>query len=108
MTETPASEDLAQVIELLPDNCATYGWDAQKALDRWAGTVYRTVREFWVDRANDTAGYIDLPNDGLPANELWTNAVAMLKYWDGMIATSEAQSDASALTGSFSRKIRRV
>lgn len=102
----PTSTDLQTVIELLPDNAESYGWDTSKVLERWAGTVYRTVREFWVDRTNDTAGYIDLSGEGLPASQLHSHAKAMLVYWDDMITKTEAEAADSAL--SRTRKIRMV
>ncbi len=114
MADVPSSDDLVMVIELLPDNAGTYSWDSAKALARWAGTIYRTVREFWLDRTNDTAGYLDLTNDGLPASQLHDHAKAMLQYWDDLIestealAEEEAEEAALAAAGSFSRKIRRV
>lgn len=113
MATVPTSEELALVIELLPDDASEYGWNATKALERWAGSVYRTVREYWLDRTNDTAGYVDLSNDGLPASQLHAQAKAMLQYWDSMIAASEAAEDAAeeealANRGTVSRLIRRV
>jgi hypothetical protein len=109
MIVTPVPADLAMVIELLPDDCGEYGWDVAKALERWSGSVYRTVREFWVDRTNDTAGYIDLTDDGLPALQLHTSAKDMLEYWDQMIATSEAAElvAANSASGTHSRRIVR-
>ncbi len=102
----PDSTDLQTVIELLPDDAGDYGWTTAKALERWAGTVYRTVREFWVDRVNDTAGFIDLTNDGLPASQLYRQARDMLDYWDKMIAAGEVDPDER--THAVSRRIRRV
>lgn len=110
MAALPTEDQLAMVIELLPDNASQYDWDAAKALTRWAGTVYRTVREYWVDRTNDTAGYIDLSNQGLPASQLHAQAKAMLEYWDQMIETSEKEAEeATAVAGGLrSFPIKRV
>lgn len=109
---TPPSEDqLAMVIELLPDDAGDYAWNSAKALERWAGSVYRTVREYWVDRVNDTAGYLDLSNEGLPASQLFDHARQMLAYWDSLIATSEAEEaadEAEENAVTVSRKIVRV
>jgi len=109
----PTSEDLAFVLELLPDDASEYNWNASKALERWAGTIYRTVREYWLDRTNDTAGYLDLTNDGLPASQLHAQAKAMLEYWDELIASTEAAEEAAeddllSNQGTTSRLIRRV
>ena len=109
----PTSDDLALVLELLPDDASEYSWNASKALERWAGTIYRTVREYWLDRTNDTAGYLDLTNDGLPASQLHAQAKAMLQYWDDLIASTEAaeaEEEQAGLSnsGTTSRLIRRV
>lgn len=104
----PTEEQIASVRALLPSDATENGWDDAKILVRWAGGTYRTVREYWVDRVNETSGYIDLTNEGLPANTLWTNAKAMLEYWDRLIAESLSASGELFWRGSKTRKIKRV
>ena len=99
-----SSADVTSVKALLPPEAGANGWNDAKILSRWAGTVYRTVREYWVDRVNATAGYIDLTNEGLPASQLYQHAKEMLAYWDSMILLTERISSRF----SRSRKIKRV
>lgn len=104
----PTEEQVASVRALLPSDATENGWDDAKIILMWAGGVYRTVREYWVFRVNETAGYIDLSNEGLPANQLWTNAKTMLEYWDKLIAESLSVTGELFGRGSRTRKIKRV
>ena len=80
--------DIAAVRTLLPPDATDNGWDDAEIILRWKGSVFRTVREYWVDRVNQTAGYLDLSQDGLPASQIYQHAMEQLKYWDEMCGGS--------------------
>lgn len=75
-------EDVAAVRDKLPADAESNGWTDEKIAQEWTGWVPTTVRLYWLQRVNDTVMYINLPKDGLPANQIHDHAVAMLKYWD--------------------------
>ena len=74
--------------EWLPDDAAANGWTDEVIAERWTGSIVSTVRKYWYDRVQDTAGYLDVPDPGgtLPITQIHRQAVEMLKYWDDWIA----------------------
>lgn len=102
-------QQIASVRVLLPAEAERrHGWDDETIELRWDKTAFRTVRQYWLDRVNATAGYIDLPSDGLPASQLHEHAKAMLAYWDQLISQSVSLSGELFERGSRTRKIKRV
>lgn len=82
---TPDAAQIAVVRGLLPSDAeAAYGWGDAKVIEKWTGSVAGTVRLFWLQRTNDTAAFIDLGNEGLPASQQHAHAKAMLEYWDAV------------------------
>lgn len=92
----PTDKELAEVITLIPPDALQHGWNTDVAAERWAGSVLRTVREYWVDRTNATAGYIDMSSEGLPASQLHQQAKAMLEYWEKIIEQTETRTGLDA------------
>lgn len=106
---SPTDKELADVITHLPPDALQNGWSTDAARQRWGGSVFRTVREYWVDRVNATAGYIDLSSEGLPASQLHAHAKAMLEYWDKIIEQTETRTGLDAgKRRTFSRRIVRT
>lgn len=87
-TPTPpvlTTDKLATIkAQYLPNDAATHGWDDVKITANWTGGIPGTVRAFWYDRVQQTAGYLDLPDPGgtLPITQLHRQAMEMLAYWD--------------------------
>lgn len=86
MSVTP--EQLAIVRLNLPSTAgADYGWTdeyIQNLMETNSFSPSQAVRQFWFDRVNDTAEYMNINNKSLI--QIHENAVAMLKYWDGILA----------------------
>lgn len=53
-------------------------------LDVHAGNVNKVVRQFWLQRVNDTAALTDVADVGAsrPLSQLYQHAQEMLRYWD--------------------------
>jgi hypothetical protein len=104
-----ASEQaIAEVRENLPDDA---GWNDEKigqVLDTFSGKVSRAVRSFWAKTAANTASLIDISESGSSRtlSKQHDNAVAQVKYWDGIIAEENAV--ATSKLASFSRTMKRV
>lgn len=70
--------------QYLPNDATNHGWDDAKITANWTGGIPGTVRAFWYDRVQQTAGYLDVPDPGgtLPITQLHRQAMEMLAYWD--------------------------
>jgi hypothetical protein len=81
--------DLLETIKAtyLPADAADNGWDDAKITEEWVGNIPGTVRAYWYDRVQQTAGYLDIPDPGgtLPITQLHRQAMEMLQYWDNWI-----------------------
>lgn len=85
---TPELLDLLKA-QYLPADAATNGWDDDKITENWTGGIPGTVRAYWYDRVQQTAGYLDVPDPGgtLPITQLHRQAMEMLAYWDKWLLT---------------------
>lgn len=73
-------------------------WDDTKigsVLDTMSGNVNKTVRQFWLQRVNETSALTDVADVGAsrPLSQTYQHAKEMLEYWDrasgaGAAATS--------------------
>lgn len=72
----------------LPTDAATNGWTDEVIAERWTGGIATTVRKYWYERVQDTAGFLDIPDPGgsLPITQIHRQAKEMLAYWDAWIA----------------------
>ena len=61
----------------------------EQVLDQLKGNVNATVRQFWLDRVNDTAVLTDVADVGAsrPLSQTYQHAQEMLRYWDAMAGT---------------------
>lgn len=93
--------------EYLPDDAAANGWTDEVIAERWTGAIPTTVRKYWYDRVQDTAGYLDVPDPGgaLPITQIHRQAVEMLKYWDDWIAK---WGDTVVVTGSRATRVGKI
>ena len=86
-----APPNVAQLTRLkaqyLPTDAPANGWDDDKVLANWTGGIAGTIRAYWYDRVQQTAGYLDVPDPGgtLPITQLHSQAKAMLEYWDNWL-----------------------
>lgn len=67
--------------EITPD------WDddhISEMLDLHSYNVSKVVRQYWLQRVNDTAGLTDVADVGAsrPLSQLYQHAQEMLRYWD--------------------------
>lgn len=84
----PTDAQLARLkAQYLPTEAQDNGWDDAKVLANWTGGIAGTIRAYWYDRVQQTAGYMDLPDPGgtLPITQLHLQAKAMLEYWDNWL-----------------------
>lgn len=53
-------------------------------LDQLNGSVNRTVRQFWLQRVNETSALTDVSDVGAsrPLSQTYQHAQEMLRYWD--------------------------
>jgi len=79
----PTPEQVAAVAKWLGSNSK---WDDAAIIEHWTGGIASTLRAYWYNRVTETAGYIDLSNDGLPASQIYQHAKEMLDYWDNFLA----------------------
>lgn len=93
--------------EWLPNDAATNGWTDEVIEERWTGGIPTTVRKYWYDRVQDTAGYLDVPDPGgtLPITQIHRQAVEMLRLWDEWIAK---HGDTINVTGSRSTRVGKI
>jgi hypothetical protein len=84
----------------LPSDAAANGWDDVVIADRWTGGFASTARQYWLERVQDTARYLDIPDPSgtLPITQLHRQAKEMLDYWDGWVFKYGD-------TGTFSRAV---
>lgn len=74
--------------KFLPADASTNGWTDDVIIgDRWTGGFASTARQYWFERTQETAGYLDLPDPGgtLAITQLHRQAREMLDYWDAWI-----------------------
>lgn len=71
----------------LPGDAEENGWDDAKIADEWTGAIPSTLRAYWYDRVQQTAGYLDIPDPGgsLPITQIHRQAKEMLDYWDAWL-----------------------
>lgn len=71
----------------LPPEAADNGWDDATIALRWVGDFPHTVRQYWYERVQNTAKYLDLsdPSGNLPITQIHRQAKEMLDYWDNWI-----------------------
>lgn len=67
-------------------------WDDAKignVLDQLNGNVNATIRQFWLDRVNDTSVLTDVSDVGAsrPLSQTYQHAQEMLRYWDALAGT---------------------
>ena len=67
-------------------------WDDTKVgdvLDMLSANVNATVRQFWLDRVNETAALTDVADVGAsrPLSQTYQHAREMLSYWDRVAGT---------------------
>jgi hypothetical protein len=94
----PTSEQITLVKTILPSDAATFGWDDAKITEILVSldlSTTRTVRTFWQERVSNTVRYHDKgvalgSVDNL--KQVHDNYVAMLAYWDSLLAKEESVS----------------
>lgn len=87
-------------------------WDDTKigaTLDALQGNINQTIRQFWLDRVNDTAGLTDYAGVGAnrPLSQTYQHAQEMLRYWDRLAGTGGLASSVGKIKNRYPKHIGR-
>lgn len=83
-------------------------WTDQKigeVLDTLQGNVNRTVRQFWLQRVNDTSALTDVSDVGAsrPLSQTYQHAKEMLGYWDRIAGEGGTASSVNTIKRRYPR-----
>lgn len=77
-----------------------------EVLDTLKGNVNGTIRQFWLDRVNDTSALTDVSDVGSsrPLSQTYQHAKEMLAYWDRLAGTGGLASKNGKIKQRYARE----